>query len=343
MLIENQKIEVSWNNANKKHYIERGYIFTKIGDKFLVSTDDLPKGSNIKVAVKCDHCGTVKQQAFSDYLRCHKKHNIDLCRRCCNVSAQLTWSAKYGVSHPMQTKEVKDKSKASCLRKYGCENPMQNKDVKKKASDTLFERYGVYHPLQNDDIHNKANQACIDKYGCACVFKSEEIKEKIKESCLQKYGVENATQSSLIQEKIRQTNLDKYGVPNPMQNKDIFEKMIHTLYKHGNCPTSSQQFAVYNMLKNIYGNCELNYPCYRFSLDCMVNINGVLIDCEYDGQFWHQDEERDRHRDEFVLDNGYKVLRIKGNYDIPTEEQLIQAVDYLVECNHDYICIELDI
>lgn len=297
VLMDNQKIEITWNNANKKHYISKGYNFTKNGDKFVINVKDLSKGSNHKVEVICDNCGTAKTMNYSDYIKCHNKHNIDLCSHCRNLSAKMTWEEKYGVSHPKQVQEIKDKGVATCIEKYGCANPMQNQDIRQKAENTLFERYGVKHPLQNEEIHKKANDVCIEKYGVACVFKSDEIKEKIRQ----------------------------------------------TLYSNGTCPTSSQQLKIYHMLKDIYGNCELNYPCSQLSLDCFVNVDGVLIDCEYDGRHWHQDYHKDLRRDKVVKKYEYKVLRIKGVSSVPTKEQLQNAIKYLVGTNHNHYIIELDI
>lgn len=60
-------------------------------------------------------------------------------------------------------------------------------------------------------------------------------------------------------------------------------------------------------------------------------------------KYWHQDYQKDRRRDEFVKSQGYKVLRIRANKSLPTNEQIINAIDYLVKDNHSYTSIELDI
>lgn len=56
MLIPNQLIEVGWHSQSKEHYIDKGYVFTKIKDKFFVKAEDLTKSSTAKVKVKCDYC-----------------------------------------------------------------------------------------------------------------------------------------------------------------------------------------------------------------------------------------------------------------------------------------------
>ena len=36
---------VKWNSKNKKHYVDLGYTFTKMGDEFEVNVEDLTSGS----------------------------------------------------------------------------------------------------------------------------------------------------------------------------------------------------------------------------------------------------------------------------------------------------------
>ena len=65
------------------------------------------------------------------------------------------------------------------------------------------------------------------------------------------------------------------------------------------------------------------------------------MDIEYDGEYWHQDAQQDRRRDEFVKSQGYKILRIRGRYDIPNREQLIQHIEKLVNSQHTFDVIEM--
>ena len=84
----------------------------------------------------------------------------------------------------------------------------------------------------------------------------------------------------------------------------------------------------------------------RINLDCMVCFDGYKIDVEYDGLYYHKDrQEKDKRRNYFLIKQGYKVLRIKGNKkdDIPTEEQIIKAIDCLVKGNRSYIEIDMNI
>ena len=99
------------------------------------------------------------------------------------------------------------------------------------------------------------------------VFQMEETKQKSKKSLLKKYGVEYYSQSDECKKKVKETYLSH------LKDGSI------------SASTSLPQIALNDLLKEIYGNSELNYPCGRCLLDSMVIVNGVKIDVEYDGIF----------------------------------------------------------
>ena len=49
----------------------------------------------------------------------------------------------------------------------------------------------------------------------------------------------------------------------------------------------------------------MNKPCSQFFLDIEVISQGVKIDVEYDGWYWHKDKQRDVVRDMIVKKYGY--------------------------------------
>ena len=298
MLKENQTTEMRWHPQNKQYYTDRGYVFTKMRDVFLVNVKDLPHGSHAKVVVVCDYCGKETIRTYKDYCNHHDDKMGDCCCQCKAVKAKITNLENLGVEFPMQSKEVQNKSQQTCLKHYGVKHALQSQEIKEKAINTI----------------------------------------------LKKYGVENIAKSQKCINKIKQTNLKRYGVEFACCNEEVRNKMRESLYKNGSCKTSAQQRKVCDMLLEIYGNCELNYPVSNCSLDCLIIVNDLKINIEYDGWYWHKDkQERDRRRDEFLKSQGYKILRIKASRMIPTKEQLKNAIDYLVKGNHSYTEIILDI
>lgn len=65
---------------NKNWYINKGYSFTNIGDKFFVRADDLTKGSKVKVKVKCDYCNKIVDVVWKDYVK--YKYDKYSCSKC---------------------------------------------------------------------------------------------------------------------------------------------------------------------------------------------------------------------------------------------------------------------
>lgn len=91
----------------------------------------------------------------------------------------------------------------------------------------------------------------------------------------------------------------------------------------------------------MYGECSLNEPCGPHSLDCFIEVDGVKIDVEYDGRYWHRDKQKDRRRDEVVKSKGYKVIRVESNRALPTKEQIRSAVQTLLDTDKKFIQIKL--
>ena len=77
---------VKWNGSNRKHYEEKGYIYTKHRDEFEVKIKDLPNGSQVYVKVKCDcdDCKSpiLKPIIWQDYLRFIHNDGEYYCHKC---------------------------------------------------------------------------------------------------------------------------------------------------------------------------------------------------------------------------------------------------------------------
>lgn len=83
MLVENQLIEISWNNSTKQHYINKGYKYTNVGDIFFVKPTDLKTNSMEKVKIICDYCQKEKILPYKDYNKQTKNGAIKCaCKDC---------------------------------------------------------------------------------------------------------------------------------------------------------------------------------------------------------------------------------------------------------------------
>ena len=86
-------------------------------------------------------------------------------KKCCNntrnkcngtkLQIKKTFLEKYGVEHPSQLKEIKEKKKETCLKNYGVENPSQSSKIQKLKNERSLEKYGVENPFQSNEIKEK--------------------------------------------------------------------------------------------------------------------------------------------------------------------------------------------
>lgn len=349
MLVPNQKIITTWMPANREHYISKGYVYTKCRDRLEVRAEDLPLKSHERVQVTCDYCGNVFVKVYANFIIEHQGLvEKDCCKECRPKKFAENFNLTYGVNNPFQLNSVKQKSKETCVQRYGTEYACQSEIVKTKQYATNELRYGVAHVLQNEEIKQKAQNTCLERFGVKNVFESQEMQKKIKEICEQRYGEGNIAHTPMISEKIRLSNLEKYGVPYTTQATEVIEKMRQSFYKNGSAPTSKPEKEMCGLLHELFGEaqCKDSYPVGRLNLDCLVYFSDMLIDFEYDGIYWHKNRENyDRRRNYYLLGLGYKIVRIRGNHkdDMPTKEQILQAVDCLVKGNHSIIYIDTNI
>lgn len=166
MLLSNTA-KVKWNSRIKKYYVEKGYIYTKIGDEFEVDVHDLTDGSNVEVDVKCDYCGKTYKKHWYNYLIENKQSTIhkDCCMDCRKHKTEESCQKKYNVSNVLKIDSIKEKVKKTNLEKYGCDNPFGNEDIKQKIRETNLEKYGTSSPTQNKEIIEKIKKTCQEKYG----------------------------------------------------------------------------------------------------------------------------------------------------------------------------------
>ena len=82
MLLTNVSVKIKWNGNNKKHFVSKGYVFTKLHEEFDVFPTDLPEGSNIYISCECDNCHKIFQTRYNQYLL--RKTDETYCRDCSN-------------------------------------------------------------------------------------------------------------------------------------------------------------------------------------------------------------------------------------------------------------------
>ena len=308
MLVPNQIVEVKIVRTNIKYYRNIGYD-VKYFDIITIPVEQLSTGSRVSVQVSCDICYKIYSKPYKRYIKQHT-YGLDTCNKCKNIKAKKTCLDKYGVENVFQVNEFQEKCKQTCMERYGCEYISQTDIWKKECKKTMIERYG------------NANAMNVP-----------ELKEKQQNSIYEHYGVYNPLQSDEIKEKVFTTNLIKYGYKSALQNKEVKEKQMQTFYQNSTTPTSSQQLKLYDIIKQKYLDAKLNYPFSNCSLDIFIDISDIKIDIEYDGSYWHQNQQADIKRDKFLQSRGFKVLRIRSGHKLPAEEEIFTAINELATTN----------
>ena len=96
---------------------------------------------------------------------------------------RISMLKKYGIEYPLQSKEVRERIKETCLEKYGSNSILGNKEFR--------EKYEINNNLQKMDVRRKTVRTNI-----------------------RKYRVCHPQQNPFIKKKIRDTNMFRYGTPN---------------------------------------------------------------------------------------------------------------------------------
>lgn len=280
-----------------------------------------------------------------------------------NVSKSMvaTVLSRRGIRKPKELFIQKQKQKN--LEKYGVTTTLKLKSVQNKISETCLERYGttsvasvggkkVHEKLKENPLTEEEKKAICDKrketlqrqYGVGRVCDIPGLRDKIEQTNFEKYGCKNPMQNEKVKERLKKSNLKKFGVENAMRSPEIKRKVFERLQGTEKVNTSKQQKSIFKILKQKYGenNVILNKLLKDIFLDIEIKIEDVLIDVEYDGWYWHRDKEKeDRRRNYAVISDGYKVLRIKAARDIPTNEELFEAINFLVCTKHHFKEIKL--
>lgn len=85
---------------------------------------------------------------------------------------------------------------------------------------------------------------------------------------------------------------------------------------------SKPQRAICKMLDG-----ELNYPIKRYKIDVALLPGKIAV--EYDCAFYHN-AMHDQKRDAYLIEQGWRILRIKSGTKLPTQEQLDDALTTLL-------------
>ena len=81
---------------------------------------------------------------------------------------------------------------------------------------------------------------------------------------------------------------------------------------------SGPQVELFNLVKENHPEAIMNYVCLNYSIDIVISSSKIAI--EYDGSYWHQDQEADNKRQKEIEKEGWTFLRYRDY--VPSKEEL---------------------
>lgn len=85
----------------------------------------------------------------------------------------------------MKDEDVKAKHQAVLIEKYGVTSPLQNKEILAQMQEGLLERYGVTNVAQLPEVQEKISQTMMERYGVERYNELPEMKEYLRINCPQ--------------------------------------------------------------------------------------------------------------------------------------------------------------
>jgi len=204
----------------------------------------------------CSYC-----RKYRKCLNCekefHHKQNQTCSKKCAQELKEKSWLISCGAIHNFSKDSTSRKDwESKLLNEEGITNVFQRKEVKEKSKITCIQKYGEEKYSLTNECKEKIKKTSLKKYGVENYSKTEEWLKSFKETNLEKYGVENHTQNKEIKEKIKKTNLDKYGVYTLFLLKDFREESM--MNKYG-VPYASQLESVKKKIKETRSSKDFIY------------------------------------------------------------------------------------
>ena len=218
-------VKLKINSKNINHLKDRCYQDLKIKEIIEVNVEDLSKGSHVRVSVKCDVCGKVRENLmYKEYLRNLESGGYYSCKgKCSSDKNRKTNIEKYGVDNPSKSNIVKEKVKKT-ISNFGDEK-LEN--MSQKYKETLLKNYGVDNPSRSQKIKDKRKFTMNSRYGVDYFVIHEDFLIKSKETFIKNYGVDHPMK---IEQEVK-NRLKKRGLDFETNEYRIYRKKVDYLTK----------------------------------------------------------------------------------------------------------------
>lgn len=151
-------------------------------------------------------------------------------------------------------------------------------------------------------------------------------------------GERNPSKRKEVSEKISKKIKEKRKDPDSSYNSKEYREKQSKFMKNGgavhansfNINPSEPQVRTWKITSLICPYVYLNFPITHLENDYSIDIAipKLSIAIEYDGSYWHQNEEKDLKRQKELEEDGWKFIRYKDV--VPTEEQVKEDVNKIL-------------
>jgi len=194
-------------------------------------------------------------------------------------------------------------------------------ETKKKMRESISKRNGPWNKGLTKEIDERLKLRSEMLKG---TIASEETKKKM--SLIRKgkrpEGLTFAGKKHSEDTK-KKMSISMTGKKKPTLKKIVSIRMTEwqSLYMNSLVKNPSKpQVELFNLVKKLCYCAELNYPVIEVNrcIDIAIPFHKIAI--EYDGSYWHQDEEKDKQRQKQIESLGWRFIRFRDY--IPSLEEL---------------------
>ncbi len=318
-----------WHRSNKDYYINKGYEFTKIGDKFEVKVEDLTKGSVSLVDVQCNGCDeTLINIIWQNYLKFVKEDGKYYCQKCA-TNGYKKWNSFYEWCYNNLSKNEAD----NIILRWDYDLNIDKNGKRLTPNNISFASHGEnkkgYWFKCLDHPEHKSEQKDIDSFthgqngsmncnqcNTIAITHPYLIKYFINKNDTNKYSIGTHKQVLMRcpdcgyekEKRIREVAIRGFCCPRCSDKKSYPEKFMFALLEQLNINFKNQ------LSKKTFKWCkDYLYDFYLEDLNCITETHG-LQHYQESGKRWKisfdENQENDKNKEKLAKDNGVKYYII---------------------------------
>lgn len=213
----------------------------------------------------------------------------------------------YGVRHYSSTQECKDKVRATNIKNLGVEYPMQSSVCKQKFKETCLKNLGVDHPSKSKALQNAKTKHLQEIYGpnYKQVLWGKPNIGQMKRSYLQFISKSKVVKPCFTLEQFidyRLTGIEDFEFECKKCKKKFMSNWDNGIARPcpycANSGISKEECSLHDFVASLVGGANVyhNDRSLLSPLEVDIFIPSKKIAIEYDGLYWHNDEQQPNHK-----------------------------------------------